>query len=121
MHPEHRFAKLDGVRFADLQDEPMLVYAQNRSGGFTHEFMAMLNEAGIVPQVAQTVGEISTMFGLAAAGLGVTVLAESLCALQSANLIYRPLLDPLAKTGMWLIHQEEASLPCRNFLRIAGA
>ena len=98
----------------------MLVYAQNRSGGFTQEFMSMLREAGVNPQVAQTVGEISTMFGLAAAGLGITVLAESLCALQSANLIYRPILDPRAVTGMWMIHQEEATLPCRNFLRIAG-
>lgn len=121
MRPDHRFARRDGIQFGDLEGEPMLVYAQNRSGGFTHEFMAMLRDAGITPQVALTVGEISTMFGLAAAGLGIIVLAESLCALQSANLIYRPLLDPLAVTGMWLIHHDEATLACRNFLAIAGA
>ncbi|HZU52025.1 MAG TPA: LysR substrate-binding domain-containing protein [Sphingomicrobium sp.] len=121
MRRDHRFAKLDGIQLTDLENEPMLVYAQTRSGGFTQEFMAMLRDAQVTPKVAQTVGEISTMFGLAAAGLGVTVLAESLCALQSANLIYRPILDPLAVTGMWMIHQEEPTLPCRNFLRIAGA
>lgn len=122
MRPDHRFAQRDGIEFVDLQDEPMLVYAQNRSGGFTQEFMAMLADADIRPQVAQTVAEISTMFGLAAAGLGITVMAESLCALQSANLVYRPLLDERAVTGMWLIHrQKDATLPCRNFLRIAGA
>ena len=122
MRPDHRFAKRDSVDLVDLQGEPMLVYAQNRSGGFTQEFMAMLDEAGIKPQVAQTVSEISTMFGLTAAGLGISVLAESLCALQSANLVYRPLLDPRAVTGMWLIHRkDDATLACRNFLRIAGA
>ncbi|WP_114226550.1 MULTISPECIES: LysR substrate-binding domain-containing protein [Sphingomonas] len=122
MRPDHRFAERSELTLADLQGEPMLVYALDRSGGFTQEFMAMLADAGIRPHVAQTVAEISTMFGLAAAGLGITVLAESLCALQSANLVYRPLSDPRAVTGMWLIHQsDDITIPSRNFLRIAGA
>jgi len=119
MHPEHRFATRDGLELADLQGEPMLVYSQQRSGGFTQEFMALLESLGITPKLAQTVGEISTMFGLAAAGLGVMVLGESLCALQSANLVYRPLVDREAVTGLWMVHQgTAATLPSKNFVRI---
>lgn len=122
MRPDHPLAAREGLWVRDLAGEPMLFYDQSRSGGFTGEFMALLGGAGIVPVVAQTVFEISTLFGLAAAGLGITVLAESLCALQSATLVYRPLLDAGATTGMWVLHRtDNLALPCRNFLRMIGA
>jgi DNA-binding transcriptional LysR family regulator len=122
MHPHHALAARKHLHLLDLAGEPMLVYASDRSGGFTEEIFALLHGAGVEPRVAQSVREVSTLLGLAAAGIGVTVLAQSLCALQSSGLVYLPLLDAGARTAMWLVHRNEgATLPCKNFLAIIGA
>jgi DNA-binding transcriptional LysR family regulator len=122
MRPDHRLAAREGIRLRDLEGEPLLVYGQNRSGGFTQEFLAMLRDAGVTPMVAQTADEIATLFGLAAAGLGITVTPRSLGALRSDDLVHRPLLDPEAVTGMWLLHgKRDLTLPTQRFLDIIAA
>jgi DNA-binding transcriptional LysR family regulator len=121
MRPDHPLAARDGLWLRDLDGEPLLVYSPSRTGGFTQELLQMLSDAGVTPAIAQTANEIATLFGLAAAGLGITVIAQSLRALQAVNLVYRPLLDPQAVTGVWLVHASaELPLPCRNFLRMVA-
>ena len=79
----------------------------------------LFRAAGVEPVVAHTVREVSTLFGLAAAGVGVTILAESLRSLQPAKLVYLPLTDPEATTSLWLIHlRDGTTLPCRHFLDV---
>ena len=122
MRPDHPLAARAGLHMADLAGEPLVVYASDRSGGFTEEIFALMREAGAEPLVAQSVREVSTLFGLAAAGVGITIVAESLCALQSAGLTYLPLLDEEARTAMWLVHHRDAStLASRNFVGIVRA
>lgn len=120
MRPEHPLARRNEVGLRDLAGEPMVLYSREGGSCFTDQLLELLDHAGVEPLIAQTVREVSTLFGLAAAGVGVTVLAESLCALQSARLAYRPLADPAAITTMWLLHLPEHSLTlqCRNFLDI---
>lgn len=119
--PGHRLARLDTVRLADLAGEPMVIYSNNRST-YTSELMSLLHDSGIAPiVVAHTVTDVSTLFGLAAAGIGVTVLAESLCNLQSATLVYRPIADEEACLMLWLVRHRELRLPSRNFLALLGS
>jgi DNA-binding transcriptional LysR family regulator len=119
LRPDHRLARRNELNLGDLAGEPLLVYLRDHCAIFTEELFAMLRGAGVEPQVAHEVREVSTLFGLAAAGIGLCVIAESMCALQSAKLVYRPLADPESTTAIWLIHlREGASLPCRNFLEI---
>lgn len=97
----------------------MIVYAREHGATFTDELFGMLRGVGVEPMIEHRVREVSTLLGMAATGVGVAVVAESLCALQSAKLVYRPLADPESITSIWLVHLSEgASLPCRNFLEI---
>ena len=67
--------------------------------------------------IAQEVREVSTLFGLVAAGIGLTIVAQSLRALQSAGLVYRNFDAPEANSAMWVVHQEgRLSEPARHFL-----
>lgn len=121
MRPDHPLAERNELHLRDLAGEPMLFYSRDHVATFVGELFEMLRGAGVEPVVAHMVREVSTLFGLAAAGVGVTVLAESLCALQSAKLVYRPLADPESITAMWLLHMRDgASLPCRNFVEIVA-
>lgn len=119
MHPEHPLATRETLSLRDLAEVDLLIYIrENGMTPFTEELLATLRNAGVEPRIAHSVGDVASLFGLAAAGLGVTVLAESLCALQSAKLVYRPLTGPETETATWLLHLRDApSLPCRNFIR----
>jgi DNA-binding transcriptional LysR family regulator len=118
--PGHRLARQDSVRIADLENEPMVLYSNERST-FTAHLIDLLREGGIEPRIAQVVTDITTVFGLAAAGIGVMVLVESLRHLQSAMLTYRPLADDSATIMLWLVRHREPTLPCRNFLELLGS
>jgi DNA-binding transcriptional LysR family regulator len=120
LRPDHPLADRD-LTLRDLAGEPMIVYAREHGATFTDELLGMLRDVGVEPRIEHRVREVSTLLGMAAAGVGVAVVAESLCALQSAKLVYRPLGDPHSITSIWLIHLSEgASLPCRNFLGIVA-
>lgn len=119
MRPDHRLAGREGLRCADLAGEPLLLYAQDLSSGFTEELMGLFQATGVEPSIAQRVREVTTLFGLAATGVGVTVLAESICSLHTDNLVYRPLTDDLAGTSLWLLHREaDMTLACRHFMDV---
>jgi DNA-binding transcriptional LysR family regulator len=119
MPPEHPLAARSGVHLRDLANEPLLVYSNERGRSFTDNLLNILRQAGVEPMIAQTVSEVSSLFGLAAAGVGLAVLAESICSLQSAKLTYRPLLDESALVTLWMVyHNGGATLPCQNFVEI---
>lgn len=120
LRPDHDLAMRDQLFLRDLAGEPMIVYAREHGATFTDELLGMLRAVGVDPRIEHRVREVSTLLGMAAAGVGVAVVAESLCALQSAKLVYRPLADPECVTSIWLIHLADASLPCRNFLDIVA-
>lgn len=118
MRPDHLLASRAGLHLSDLDGQPLVVYAADRGGGFTDDLFALMESAGARPKVAQTAREVSTLLGLVAAGIGITIVAESLSALQSAGLIYVPLLGDLPLTAMWLVQAEKPSRICDNFTRI---
>lgn len=111
----HRFAQRAAIDLADLADEPMVIYSNDRST-FTSNLLELLRHEGVEPRIAQIVTDITTLFGLAAAGIGVMVLVESLCNLQSPMLTYRPIADDQATMMLWLLRHREPTLACRNFL-----
>lgn len=119
--PDHPLAGRAGLRLRDVAGFPLVVYASDRSGGFTEELFALMRAGGAEPRVAQTVREVSTLLGLVAAGVGITVVAASLCALQSAGLAYTALVDAEASSAMWLVHPLAPSRACANFLDIVAA
>lgn len=119
MHPDHPLAARDSVELRDLHQEAMVFYGRDQSGGFTPELLDLLARAKVEPKSAQDVSEVSTLLGLVAAGLGLTVLTESLCGIQSARIVYRLLDNGRSETVMWLLHLDETpSLPCAAFLSI---
>ncbi|WP_420138848.1 LysR substrate-binding domain-containing protein [Sphingomonas sp.] len=117
MRPDHPLAIHDRISVQQLDAQPMVVYQRGLNGGFTEELLRLMRIEGVQPIVAQEVREVSTLFGLVAAGIGITIVAQSLRALQSAGLVYREYDDPAANSAMWVVHQQERlSVPARHFL-----
>ncbi|RZM05790.1 MAG: LysR family transcriptional regulator [Sphingomonas sp.] len=121
LREDHPLAAHEALWLRDLRDQPLLLYARERGGAFTEDIVAMLRAVGVEPKVAQVVREVATLFGLAAAGIGITIVSDSLRALRAATLAYRPLRDASASTAMWLIYRRDGvSLPCRRFIDIVS-
>jgi DNA-binding transcriptional LysR family regulator len=117
MRPDHPLAARDKIVATDLAAQAMVVYQRGLIGGFTEELLRLLRAEDVEPIIAQEVREVSTLFGLVAAGIGLTIVAQSLRALQSAGLVYRNFDAPEANSAMWVVHQEgRLSEPARHFL-----
>ena len=66
---------------------------------------------GLVPTIAQEVGEAMTIIGLVAAGLGVSILPASFKRVQLAEMRWVKIAEQDAVSEMWLVwskHHEQS-------------
>jgi DNA-binding transcriptional LysR family regulator len=67
------------------------------------QIVALCQQAGFAPQVAQEARESPTIVGLVAAGLGVALVRASLRSINVNGVVYRPLREKAARSAMWLV------------------
>lgn len=119
MQKAHRLATEDGpIPVAALAGEPLVHYPYDRDG-FQHDLHRLFDDAGLRPDRALETKEMSTLLGLVAAGLGITVLPGALRRLEVDTLHYREISDDGALSSMWLIHRAEQASPAARIF-IAG-
>jgi DNA-binding transcriptional LysR family regulator len=121
MRPDHPLAAKNAITLQDLHRQSMIFYQRGLTGGFTEHLQRLMRGAEIEPIVAQEVREVSTLFGLVAAGVGITIVARSLRALQAVNLVYRDFDVAEANTALWVVHQQHLSEAGRHFLATLDA
>ncbi|MBR0822696.1 LysR family transcriptional regulator [Bradyrhizobium liaoningense] len=103
MRLDHPLAsRQDDLTLADLAPEPMVLYAKSIGSGLYQKIVDLCRDAGFTPNVVQEANATPTMMGLVAAGMGISVLPESLMRLSLDGLKFLPLRDPKAQTAVWL-------------------
>jgi DNA-binding transcriptional LysR family regulator len=93
----HALAQGDGdspLAFADLSDEPFVLYRRASGPGLHDAIMSACRDAGFLPRIEQEAPRIAATLNLVAAGLGVTVVPESLRAVRLDGISYRSLSAP---------------------------
>ena len=105
----HRLAGADAVRLADLRDDGFVTYPADRGAALYEETLRLCHEAGFDPAIVQEASEISTIIGIVAAGLGVAVVPDSVSAIASSGVAYRP-LEPRAELERWAVWRDRAPL-----------
>jgi LysR family transcriptional regulator, benzoate and cis,cis-muconate-responsive activator of ben and cat genes len=91
---DHPLAKRKKVRIDELASTPLILYPKNQNGQFKRTVQALYRDAGVVPFVAHQAYEIQTAIALVAAGLGVTVVGESVGRSVRTNVVARHLTGP---------------------------
>lgn len=93
----HRLARRRTIAIADLADEPFVFGATAMWGPFRATVNDLCLEAGFAPNVTQEAHNRDGIFGLVAAGMGITVYVE--CATRSYHqgLVIRPLTGVSAR------------------------
>lgn len=96
----HRLAPGKGERLAPLPlkalaDEPFLMLGEVHRGGLYATTIAACHTAGFAPKLGQGVPHITSALGLIAAGLGISLIPESLSQLQMLGVSYRRIARPV--------------------------
>jgi len=95
-HPLAPAAPEDGespLAIRDLATEPFILYRRRAGPGFYDTIIAACHQAGFTPTIAQEAPRIPATLNLIAAGLGVSLVPESLRDLRLPGVAYRSLKD----------------------------
>jgi DNA-binding transcriptional LysR family regulator len=100
-----------GLQLSALADEPFVFFPRTYGSGLYAQLFDLARAAGFSPQITQEAGEVMTIIGLVAAGLGVTVLPASYRRMRIDDVVYRTLLDPDATSAVWLVQRKDQQSP----------
>ncbi len=87
----HPLASSSEVRPEDLEGEPMILFPYRLMPGFVARVLRLFDGLKSSPQVVQQAIHQETVLGLVAAGLGISILPESVRRFQMPGLVTRPI------------------------------
>jgi DNA-binding transcriptional LysR family regulator len=73
----HELAKRKRVRLRDVSGQDFVMYERTYAPGFHDLIFGMLRDAGIVPNICQTAGQMPTLISLVDSGMGISILPAS--------------------------------------------
>src|SRR5918997_2173160 len=106
----HPLNKKRSLKLTDLANEPFILQPHPPSPHVDNTMQIFAN-AGLTPQIVQTVEEIHTALGLVAAGIGITLLPSSIQIRQNRGIEYRNLINPTPVLEMKMGYRADESSP----------
>src|ERR1700722_3728757 len=98
----HKLAKRKRVRLREVAGQDFVMYERTYAPGFHDLILGILRDAGIVPNISQTAGEIPMLISLVASSMGVTIMPVSAARHYVASVVACGILDriPAVEIGM---------------------
>jgi len=87
----HRLARRARVPVSALRGEPYISVPADVEPGWARRSSAALQDAGVTLEVAQEADSKLAMLGLVAAGMGISVVSESMAVLAPRGVVFRPM------------------------------
>ncbi len=120
MPTDHPLRGHDVVAAQDLRGIRFVFFQRSVAPGLHDQLMGLFRRAGFAPHIVQEASEGHTLVGLVAAGLGVSLVPETLAQWRRRDVLYRPLADPSAWVAMCLAwRRDERSDALTAFLAAA--
>lgn len=117
---DHPLAVQPTLAVADLESYPFVFPDRPAAPGLHDHLMGLIRQAGFTPRIAEVASEGHTIIGLVAAGVGVSIVPETLGALNSNAVVFRPIARSSAWLGMYLAWRRgERSPTVTSFLDVA--
>src|SRR6266403_26474 len=98
----HKLAKRKRVRLREVSGQDFVMYERTYAPGFHDLIFGMLRDAGIIPDVRQTAGEMPTLISLVDSGMGVAILPASAVKHSVASVVACEIADeiPMSEIGI---------------------
>jgi DNA-binding transcriptional LysR family regulator len=92
-HPLLRNGRRKRIALADLAEETFILYRRPSGPGLYDAIIAACRAAGFSPQIGQEAPRMISTLSFVAAGLGVSIVPESMRRLNTEGIAYLPLSD----------------------------
>jgi DNA-binding transcriptional LysR family regulator len=116
----HRLASRKTTPLANLSDEVFVFYHRSVRPGLTDVVIAACERSGFRPRLSQEAPQLTSTLNLVAAGLGVSIVPESLRHLRTNDIAYLRLTGDAPQAALGLASRvDERSAAVRNFIAVA--
>jgi DNA-binding transcriptional LysR family regulator len=88
---DHPCATMKRVRLSTLAHDPWVLFPRVIAPQLHDQVVRLCQEAGFVPNVVQESREVYTTVGLVGAGVGVTIVPETVQRMTSKDVVYKPI------------------------------
>lgn len=116
----HALAKRKEVRLRNLEGERFVMYDRQYAPGFYDFLLGILSRAGVIPNIVQTAGEMSTLVSLVDSAMGVALLPESATRQRISKVAVCPIADRIPASEIGMIVAKGNGLPAvQRFCELA--
>jgi DNA-binding transcriptional LysR family regulator len=120
MRTSHRLATQRKVALRALAGEDFILFPPQPGMMFFNMVHALCERAGFVPRVVQTATPMQTVIGLVSAGIGITIVPQSVRQVHAPDVVYLDVADRRARADIALAwRKSDASDVLRVFVGIA--
>jgi DNA-binding transcriptional LysR family regulator len=116
----HSLSSKKEIRLRELKGNPFVMYAREYAPGFHDLLTGILSNAGVIPKVVQTAGEMPTLISLVDAGVGVSIIPASVAKRIVSKVVMCSIADrmPESEIGLAFARQNTAAV-VRRFCEFA--
>ncbi|MEV1173864.1 LysR family transcriptional regulator [Nonomuraea sp. NPDC049784] len=88
---DHPLSRRTPLPASALAGEPFVLFPRRYGAGLHDQIMAVARAAGFEPRIVQEAVQMQTIVSLVAAGIGVSIVPESVARLRRGDVVFRPL------------------------------
>lgn len=116
---QHPLATKEKVTASDLGSLAYITYPGNAGSQFSRQVLALLENAGALPRIGHEAKEIHTALSLVAAGLGATVVGQSVAMNNRTDVRFLPISDIATYSRVIAVRKADSVYPLsQSFLDI---
>ena len=116
----HSLSAKKEIRLRELKGNPFVIYAREYAPGFHDLLTRILSDAGVVPKVVQTAGEMPTLISLVDSGVGVSIVPASVAKRIVSKVVVCSIADRLPESEIGLaIARHNSAAVVRRFFEFA--
>lgn len=105
----HALAKRKRIPLMALSLEPFVLFPRTVGAGLHDAILKSCLDAGFSPRVVQEASQVTSIVNLVAAGLGVSIVPQSMQQLQAEGICFIPIQQPAPVARMDLIFRGNAN------------
>lgn len=113
----HALSRRRAIPLGALSLEPFVLFSRAVGSGLYDQIVEACHRAGFSPRVTQEASQVTSIVNLVAAGLGISLVPESMQKIHSEGISYRPLLADAPIAQMSLIHRQDETSATVDHLR----
>jgi DNA-binding transcriptional LysR family regulator len=114
----HRLAdKADPFDLSDLRGEPFVLFPQDRASKNLAKILALCAESSFLPRVVQEVPGWQTAISMVGAGIGVSILPESVRVLHLPGVVYRRISSEIQSVIALMTRPDDDRPMTEHFVR----